>query len=59
LLQNLLRRLGAELRQRVQRRRHLSLNQAAHLEHAVGNAAEFGVELRGQVFVVHAGLPFA
>ena len=45
--------LGAEVRQRIDRLRDLRLDQAAHLEHARGDAAQLGVELGGQVLVGH------
>ena len=48
--------LGAEVRERIDRARDLRLDHAAHLEHAGGDAAELGVELRGKVLVAHVGL---
>jgi hypothetical protein len=48
----------AEVRQRVDRLRDLALDQAAHLEHAGRDAAEFGVELAGEVLFGHVFMPF-
>ena len=45
LAQHLCRRVAAELAERVDGLGHLGLDQAAHFEHAIGDAAEFVVEL--------------
>ena len=57
LRQHLRRRLAAEVGQRIDRLRHLRLDEAAHLEHAGRDAAEFGVELGGEMLVVHGRSP--
>src|ERR1700761_4616442 len=50
-------RLAAEVGQRVDRLGDLRLDEPAHLEDAVRDLAEFGVELRGQVLVGHGLVP--
>ena len=55
-LQHLRGGLAAEVRQRIDRLGHLRLDQAAHLEHAVGDAGQLGVELGREVLVAHGPL---
>ena len=45
--------LAAEVREGVDGPRHLGFHRTAHLQHAGRDAAEFGVELGRDVFVVH------
>ena len=51
------RDLSAIIARRQPTARDLRLDQATHLQHAVGDARQFGVELRRQVFVAHPNLP--
>ena len=57
LAQHLRSDLGIELGQRVDGLDHLGLDQTAHLEHSVGDAAEFRVELGGKMLFGHAISP--
>ena len=45
--------LDAEVRKRIDGLADLRLDEAAEFHHARGNAVEFAVELRGEVFVCH------
>ena len=51
------RDLSAIIARRQPTARDLRLDEAAHLEDAVRDLAEFGVELRGQVLVGHVCFP--
>jgi len=46
-------RFKTHVDQGIDRLMQLGLDQASHLEHVGGDGVEFGVELAGEVFVVH------
>jgi hypothetical protein len=51
-------RFQAHVDQRIDRLVQLRLHQAAHFEHVRGNGVQLGIELAGDVFVVHVGPPW-